>query len=75
MDEPATPVSASAEHAARPGFVYIRGEPHSLDSESGALSIVHGVLQSAIGSVEDALELEQAYLRELDKRRLRWSGK
>lgn len=69
MDIVATAVSASAEYVARPGVVFIHGEPHSLDSEAGALSVVHGALQSGIGSVEDALELEQAYLRELDRRR------
>lgn len=37
------------------------GKPISLDSEIGALAILHGALQSAIATVEDATNVERAY--------------
>lgn len=38
------------------------GEVISLASPVGALAVMHGALQSAIGSMDEALEVEAAYL-------------
>jgi hypothetical protein len=37
------------------------GKPVSMKSEIGTLALLHGALQSAIGSVDDALKAECAY--------------
>ena len=44
-----------------------KGKPISLASPIGALTVLHGALQSAIGSVDDALRAEKAYLEAAEK--------
>jgi Fic/DOC family len=38
------------------------GEPMSLSTDAGVLTVLHGALQSAIGSMEDATAVEAAFL-------------
>ncbi len=46
--------------------VVLGGGPTSLWSDAGALEVLHGALQSAIGDVDDAVDAEVAYLAALD---------
>ena len=44
-----------------PFTMMYHGKPTSLDSEIGALTVLHGSLQSAIADVDDATNAESAF--------------
>ncbi|MFA4927057.1 MAG: hypothetical protein WC558_00965 [Patulibacter sp.] len=45
-----------------PDTMIYKGQMVSLSSPIGALTVLHGALQSAIGTVDEALEVEAVYL-------------
>lgn len=45
-----------------PDTMIYEGRVVSLASPLGALTVLHGALQSSIGTVDEALEVEAAYL-------------
>lgn len=56
-----TPSDPTAGIVVGPDTMIYEGRAISLASEVGALTLLHGALQSAIASVDDAREIEQAY--------------
>ncbi len=60
-----TPSDRTAGIVVGPDTMIYEGRAISLASEVGALTLLHGVLQASIASIDDAREAEQAYKRAL----------